>query len=439
MKFRRPEMNWLVLCISALIFFSVAVGKYDAFHSSIDFVNVYTGARCMFHGCSPYDSSQLERQYFQGGGDANEQPAWNGEIPIYPPSTFLALSPLALLPFPVARVIWLMLNGCLFATSAGLILSLCPQSHRWLGTLVASLIVATSGVLLALGNPAIFAISSLIIGSYLFLRDRFLPLGACLLALSLAVKPPIGGLIVLYMLATEIRRRYAVAAVAGALALLISAGLILRMHPSSAGWASALDANISTTLKAGGVSDPRPANENAVVTVNLQGITSVFSADAQEFNIAAYAIFLVLLAVFIAAILRAKANLEMHLLSFGALATLSLTPVYHRFYDTRLLLITIPAVVIVYRHRRLLGALIGTLTVLAVISVQARVQQYLLHHSMWQSILQNKFLFILLLRQQNLELLLLFCLYMFAIFTIRFPSSPEMECSSRNPREAFSQ
>ncbi len=362
----------------------------------------------------------------------------NGEIPIYPPSTFLALSPLALLRFPVARVIWLLLNGCLFVTSAGLILSLCPQSHRWLATTRCIAHRGHERNSAGAGQPGnirhfVLDYRQLSLSSGSLSSSRGL-----LLALSLAAKPPIGGLIVLYMLATEIRRRYAVAAMAGALAILISAGLILSMHPSSAGWSfNSRREYFQQPLKAGGVSDPRPANENAVVTVNLQGITSVFSADAQEFNIAAYAIFLVLLAVFIAAILRANANLEMHLLSFGALATLSLTPVYHRFYDTRLLLITIPAVVIVYQHRRLLGALIGTFTVLAVISVQARVQQYLLHHSMWQSILQNKFLFILLLRQQNLELLLLFCLYMFAIFTIRFPSSPEMESPRGIPARHF--
>jgi hypothetical protein len=43
---------------------------------------------------------------------------------------------------------------------------------------------------------------------------------------------------------------------------------------------------------------------------------------------------------------------------------------------------------------------------------------------MWQSIVQNKFLFILLLREQNLELPILFCLYIAAICRIRFPGVP---------------
>jgi len=88
-------------------------------------------------------------------------------------------------------------------------------------------------------------------------------------------------------------------------------------------------------------------------------------------------------------------------------------------------MITVPAIAIVYQQRRLFGALIGALTVLATYSVQARLQMYLLHHAMWQSLLQKKLLFVLLLRQQNLELLILFFLYLIAIFTIQFHAAPE--------------
>ena len=70
-------------------------------------------------------------------------------------------------------------------------------------------------------------------------------------------------------------------------------------------------------------------------------------------------------------VLRANAGQELHFLALAAVR-LSLTPVYHRFYDTRLLLLTIPAVLIVQK-RRLLGTLIAVLTTLSVVSVQYRV------------------------------------------------------------------
>ena len=422
MKIPSPRLHWLILLIASLLFFWY--GGHRAFHDSCDFVPVYTGARCLLHGCNPYDTLQLEEQYLQGGGRTSEHMPWYYEVPLYPPSTFLVLSPLSLLRYPVARLIWFVMNGCLFVTSTVLILSLCPRSHRSLATAFGSIVLVSCTAIVELGQPAAFAISLLVIGYFLFLRGRFLPLAAFLLLLSLAVKPQIGGLIVLYLLVRGIHRHYAAAAIAGAVALLICAGLILRSHPRSADWAASLRANISENVQVGSANDPRPTNKNAVTLVNLQAITSIYLSDEREFNAAAYAVFLALLAVWVVAALRTNAGPEAQFLLIGSLAVLSLLPVYHHVYDGGLLLVSIPAVMIVYQKRHLLGAFIGVLTVLTVNYTQYREQAFLLHHSMWQSVLQNKLLFILLLRQQNLALPILFCLYMAAMFSIRFPSTP---------------
>src|ERR1700685_2851616 len=104
----KPDLHLLVLGISAIIFF--AVGAARVFRSSNDFVPVYTGARCLLHGCNPYDTTQLEQQFFQAGGQADELPSWQIDVPVYPPSTFLVLSPLAWLRFPAARLFWFLLN-----------------------------------------------------------------------------------------------------------------------------------------------------------------------------------------------------------------------------------------------------------------------------------------------------------------------------------------
>jgi hypothetical protein len=237
---------------------------------------------------------------------------------------------------------------------------------------------------------------------------------------SLAVKPQIGGLIVLYFLGQRIYRRYAAFALVGALALLLSAGLTLRLHPNSANWTSTLRANLSATLSPGGSADPRPANQEAIGDMNLQSLTSIFFSNAEKFNHVAYGLFLVLLAVLIMVLPWPQASWETHALALAALSILSLMPVYHRFYDTRLLLLTVPAVILTFEKRRLLGAVIAVLTILAVISVQYRLQVFLIHHAEWEKVVRHKLLFILLLRQQNLELLILFGLYLVAIFGIRF-------------------
>jgi hypothetical protein len=418
MKFSKPDLHLLVFGISAFIFF--AVGGLRVFHASNDFVPVYTGARCLLHGNNPYDKSQLERQFFEAGGRPSELPSWDIDVPVYPPSTFLVLSPLGLLRFPVARLLWFLLNGCVFITAAGLVLRMSPRSHRWLATALTSFFLVTGGILLVLGQPGAFAISLLVIGIYLFLRVRLLPLGALLFMLSLAVKPQIGALIVVYFLVQRVQWRYAAVALAGALALLLSGGLILRLQPRSADWTSTLGANLSSTLSPGGSADPRPDNQQAIGDTNLQALTSICFTSGRGFNAVGYAGFLVLLTAGIIAVRRTTAGLELHLLALGALSILSLLPVYHRFYDTRLLLLSVPAVVTVFQKRRVLGTLMSVFTVLAAFSLQYRMQGYLLQHAKWQSVLQNKLLFILLLRQQILELLILFCLYLVAMVSIRF-------------------
>jgi hypothetical protein len=237
--------------------------------------------------------------------------------------------------------------------------------------------------------------------------------------LSLAVKPQIGGFIVLYFLAQRIYWRYAAVALAGAALLLLCASLVLGHHPRSAGWASTLRANLSATLSPGGSADPRPANPQAIGDENLQALTSIFMAKAGQFNAAAYAIFLALFGAGMLVVLRANRGPELHMVALGALSILTLMPVYHRFYDTRLLLLSVPAVVMVFQRRRVLGTVIAVLTVLTAVSVQYRVQMFLLQQGKWQSVLANKFLFVLLLRHQNLLMLILFLLYLAAIFSLR--------------------
>jgi hypothetical protein len=417
MKSFRPALHFVVLGVAAIVF--LVAGGQRAFHISYDFVPVYTGAGCLLRGCNPYIPSQLEQQFFRAGGRAGELNSWDIDVPVYPPSTFVALSPLALLSYPAARLLWFVLNGCLFVTSAVLILFLCPKEYRWPATILASFIVGTSGILLVLGQPALFAISLVIIASCLFLRGRLLGVATVLFVLSLAVKPQIGGLIVLYFSAQRIHWRYVVVAMAGALALLLAGGFLLSVHTDSAAWPTTLRANLAATLSPGGSADPRPANQESVGDANLQPLTSIVFADAQKFNLAAYAVFLALLVVWVRAVPWTNNTPEIHLVALAGLSVLTLLPVYHRFYDTRLLLLSVPAAMVIFEKRRLLGIAIAVITALAVISVQYRVQMFLIGHAKWENVLQHKLLFTLLLRQQNLELLILFGLYLAAMLPLK--------------------
>jgi hypothetical protein len=243
------------------------------------------------------------------------------------------LSPFALFQYPVAWLIWLLLNGGLFVTAVVLVLSLCPKRHQWLETALGAVLLAGSSLLLILAQPSAFAISLVVIGVYFFLRGRHPFVGAVFLMISLAVKPLIGALIVLYLFFRGVHRRYAALAIAGALTLLLCSGLILVKHPQSADWVSDVHANVSRAVAPGATDDPRPTNEQAGAALNLQTITSIFFRDEKAFNYAAYAVFGALFVAWAVAVLRMNSTFENHLLSLGALSVLTLLPVYSSRLD----------------------------------------------------------------------------------------------------------
>jgi hypothetical protein len=411
-----PELNLhgLAVGVAALIFF--ILGGLRASEVRNDFVPIYAGASCMLHGENPYATGPL----------------------IYPPSTLLVLSPLALFPYRDAWVIWFLLNGGLVVTAVVLVLSLCPKGQRWPTTAMGAVLLAGSSQLLILAQPSAFSIGLAAIGVYCFLRSRALLAGALFLMLSLAVKPQIGGLIILSLFFNGVHRRYAAMAMAGAVTLLLCGGLVLKMHPQSAGWIVDFRENLARSAAPGGIADPRPANELNSGDLNLQTVTSIFFETDKAFNAAAYAAFGILFIAWAVPVRRMKPTLENHLLSIGALSVLTLLPIYHRAYDSRLLILSIPAALIVYKRRRTLGALVCVLVALSAVSIQHWVKILLEKDGLLQIVQQNKLLFILVLRENNIRLLALSSLLAIALFNIRdreqFP--PMIGNNNRSPSRA---
>ena len=434
MRYRKLDLQFLVFLASVFIFF--AFGGYKALHASEDFSPVYGGARCLLHGCNPYDSDQWGNSYLQGGGPIKFLPPFTMETAIYPPSTLLVLSPFALFDFSTARVLWFLLNGSLYIVAVRCALSSRQPSQGWVSTILGSLFLITSGELLATGNPSFFSIPLIVIGSCLFLRGRYLVLASFLLILGLAVKPQLGGLIVLYLFTRNIYRRYAFLSMVGALVFLLLGGVTLSSHPQSRNWLPNMRENVSSSLGAGHVTDPRPENKIAIGDVNIQTLTSVFFEDAKTYDAVAFGICAVLLILFVimaAKWMRFDSTLDHHALA--VLSVLTLLPVYHRHYDTRLLLLMIPGIAIIFHKRRIMGAIIAAVTVLSTICIQCRVQMLAQSHIVLLEMLKNKIFFVLLLRQQNLALILLFCLYLTAVFMIRSSDSAAAKSYMADPYE----
>ncbi len=456
MRVAKFSLPMLVVGLSALYF--LASGVHGALYQSCDFVPVYSGARCLFHGCNPYNLSQMRAEYLSAGGQdqtLQEVGGWEDETELYPPSTFAALAPLGLLPFPAARLLWWIMNGCLFLAAVALVLSLCPQTHRWLAAIFSSFYLFASIGICRQGQASAFAVSTLVVSSVLILRRRYLPLAAVLLMLSLAVKPQIGGLVAIYFLADRAVRRYALLALDGALAFLLIGGFSLQMHPSRSNWVSDMRSNIEASMAPGQINDPAFPS---IGEINIEAVTSVFLPNQSISLAVASCIFLLLLATWATAWLRHNPDSPQPFIALGALLVLSLLPVYHRQGDAVILLLSVPSIVVVLEKRRVLGMFIAGLTPLGSAPITALLNGYLAVHapglrqhllqskyliylvlsraddlpSRFAHLLDNKLLFLLVLRQQNLALLLLACLYIAAAFIIRLPRN-QLESNGTRP------
>lgn len=415
----RRNLPILLVCLAAIYY--VAAGAYKASHSSKDFIPVYSGARCFIHGCNPYDPAQLEAEYLRSDGIPNlTGPGfWVTSPPVYPPSTFVVLAPLALLPFPVAAAVFALLAGGLFIAAVGLILWASPRNHLWVGAILAMVFAGTPSSL-ATGNAAAFSCATAMISTVLFLRSRSIPLATALLTISLATKPQIAGIIVLYFFVRGVHRRASVVVMAASFAILLAGCATLSARPQGRNWLSMLRSNVTESVAPGHVNDPSPANVNSPGLVNLQSLTSLFIASPKIYNAVAQAICLALFVVWVFAVRTTGASGSDHFLALPPLLVLSLLPVYHRFYDDLILLLAIPLILKVMDRDRLLGWLTAAATALphALHFSMIGVRPLVSHSENLQKALQHKLFFIILLRQGCPVLLLLFGLYVAAMFAV---------------------
>jgi len=361
----KQRLRYPVLMFCALAFLVIpALQVQDLVYHVPDFKTVYSSSKCLVDECDPYDSTALLREYVKGGGDVSSKSDLSAFLPyqaLYPPSSLFWMSPFTLLPFSVALVVWIAVSGTLFVTSAFLMADICRQWTSQFPIILLGLFVATSTLLLTTAQPSSVAISLCAIGVWSLLQNRFIGLGVFCSALSLAIKPQIAGLIVLYFfLAGERHRRRSVAILSTA-ALLCLPGILWAKHnPASSNWLRELSTNIAVGSTRGSINDPGPSSYNAHLVTDLQSVIAVFDRDPSIYNRISWGIVgsLILIWGFVA--LRSQPSLKKDLLGVAAIACLGLLPIYHRHYDVRLLVVTFPAVGILMAEgwaMRLLAAL----------------------------------------------------------------------------------
>ncbi len=361
-------LSFLIVLLGCFVFAIRGYRDQLTTLQSFDFKPVYSGARCLIDGCDPYDSPTLQREFLAHGGDPSDVRPFRRFNANYPPSALALVVPFALLPFGPAHLLWLACSAFLFSTAALLIADLCLTlsfasggAARGMSLALAvllALFVASSTMLLMLAQPAGLALGLLGIAVWCLLRDRYPALAVLTFALSLTLKPHLGALVWLFFflacppvlgpanatLPASLYRRRALQIAAATILLCFPGILWASIRPASAPWPSELRRNLAGIAARGSASDPGPANDEAHDITSLQAAFSVLKDEPHFYNTASLAIFSALFLLWVIPVARARRSPHRDFLALAAASSLTLLPLYHRQYDTRLLLLTFPAV-----------------------------------------------------------------------------------------------
>jgi hypothetical protein len=344
---RMDGLYLVVLGIAVFILIGTAL-ENAAPVPTVDFRVVYYSARCLLGHRDPYKESDLEQTYRSEGGETvkdtptirRTETRYN-----YLPTAFSLTIPVSVLPFGPAHLIWLGLTAGLFILASLLMWDIGASSAPILSGVLICLCLANGELFLILGNPAGIAISLCVIAVWCFVTERFVSAGIVCLAVSLMLKPHDGGPVWLYfLLIGGINRRRALQTLA--VVAVLSLPAILYVTHVAPHWITELQSNFVAYSSRGDINDPGPtsiAAHGIGMIISLQSILSLVRDDPAFYNPAAYLLCGIPLLLWTLKALRSGGSPKNAWFALASIAALSMLPIYHRIYDAKLLLLTIPA------------------------------------------------------------------------------------------------
>lgn len=346
-KARLDGRYLLFLGIAVFLLLGVALENATPV-STVDFRVVYYSARCLLDHRDPYVESELMNTYHTEGGESPSDTPTIRRTEMrynYLPTAFSLTVPFAILPFWPAHLLWLTLTAASFILASYLIWEIGANYAPVLAGGLVCLSLATSELFLVLGNPGGIAVSLCVIAVWCFVQERLAPIGIVCLAISLMLKPHDAGLVWLYfLLAGGVNRKRALQTFVVALALSLPAVLwITHVAPH---WIQELHSNMVAYSAHGDINDPGPASMAAHgigMIISLQAVISVFRDDPNFYNPISYLVSGGLLLIWLRKTLRSPFSPKTAWFAIAPIAALSMLPIYHRIYDAKLLLLTIPA------------------------------------------------------------------------------------------------
>jgi|CZKF01.1.fsa_nt_gi hypothetical protein len=348
---RRIALAWILLASGISIWWGFSVGQNA--NGWVDFRAVYYGTRCLLQHHNPYKVSELEGVYRAEGGERpSETVAAHQAVVLYVnvPTTFIVVAPFAMLPWGPAHVLWLALTAGVFLLAALLMWNLGSSYAPDISLFLICILLVNCESIFAAGNTAGIAVGLCVIAAWCFLRDRFVPAGILCLALSLAIKPHDAGLVWLYfLLAGAPYRKRALQSLLITAVLGLSAFLwVSHVAPH---WTQDWQVNLSTISAPGGINEPGPSSltsRNGATVIDLQAAISIIKDDPRIYNPASYLFCGALLLLWAVRTLRSRFSPAKAWIALAAVVPLTMLVTYHRPWDAKLLMLTIPACAILW-------------------------------------------------------------------------------------------
>jgi hypothetical protein len=349
-KLQRPTIRALigtaviVACLASIFYFFSRPSR-NGYGYEHDFVTVIAGAHCVVDRCDPYDAPTLEREFPTRMGGYIPAEHFKPEWPVYPPSTFLLLFPLSLLPWPVLSVVWLLLSFT-FLCSAFVVLFLHSKAYRDLPSLLPFVILLADGSIgwaVELGQPALIAASSLTLALIAIESGAMPIMGTVLLAIALILKPQGAYLCAAYFLLKARTRMQGLAAYLLTAAAAAGGALLFYARLSSFSYLGHLSTNVKIALRPGKDADFSLLNQhNSASFLNLQAFLARFLHDPLICNNITYAVVFAIAGLLVIVCWRQKNLATRPYTILAVLVMLELLVSYHRLYDHVLMLAAIP-------------------------------------------------------------------------------------------------
>jgi hypothetical protein len=367
----------LCLFLSGAIFITwgsiIALTSYSGMGA---FKAVFYGARCLMQHSDPYNPAVLQHAYEADGGRYSPDPAAAFLfrramlVCVNLPTSMLLVAPLALLPLKMASLFWMALNAAGLLLAALLIWRVAETQALKAATILICILLLNCELVFGLGNFAGIVVSLCVIAVWCFLEKRFEYAGVLCLGVSLVIKPHDAAMVWFYfLLAGGVYRKRALQAALVAAAL--AAPAILWVSHVSPQWMQEMRSNLTLLSAHGSVNDPGPDSltfHSADYVISLQGAFSMFCDEPHFYNLASYLICGSLLLAGAVRVLKSRFTKENAWIALAAIAALSMLPVYHRGYDAKLLLLTVPACSLLWASDARLKWAAGLLTGFALLA-----------------------------------------------------------------------